>query len=223
MRPGRAGVGAEAADGAGPGVLDLRGAAGGGDGGRHPGRARRPHQGGAPGARALTMSRWSDPAVAERILREYHTWAVVGCSPNPWRASHGVSRFLMSQGYEIVPIYPRPVEIHGRQAHRDLESAARDHPIEVVDIFRAAHRAGRRLSPRARGGTGAQRRPAPQLVLALRRDGPGVDATGCPDRALPPRLRRSLADGRRTRLGGGPVLPSGGRAALQTTFPWKPA
>ena len=44
-------------------------------------------------------ARWSDPAVARRILAEFHVWAVVGCSPDPMRASHGVSRTLMTYGY----------------------------------------------------------------------------------------------------------------------------
>lgn len=92
---------------------------------------------------------WSDPDVAERILRSYRVWAVVGCSPNPWRASHGVSRYLLRQGYEVVPIYPRPVAIHGLASYPDLPSAAAarpaDSPIEVVDIFRASHRAGQHV------------------------------------------------------------------------------
>jgi predicted CoA-binding protein len=95
------------------------------------------------------MTDWSDTAVAEQILRTFRVWAVVGCSPNPWRASHGVSRFLIRHGYEVVPIYPRPVEIHGLPAFPDLASAAAarspDAPIEVVDIFRASHRAGQHV------------------------------------------------------------------------------
>ena len=77
----------------------------------------------------------SDPKVAEHILRSYRTWAVVGCSSHPWRASHGVSRYLLSQGYDVVPINPNEALIHGRQAYPDLASARTDPraPIEVVD------------------------------------------------------------------------------------------
>lgn len=91
-------------------------------------------------------TRWSDPQVARRILEEFHVWAVVGCSPDPARASHGVSRTLMTYGYEMIPIYPRDTTIHGIQTVPDLATAAAqrpaDSPIEVVDIFRASHRAG---------------------------------------------------------------------------------
>lgn len=91
-------------------------------------------------------ARWSDPEVARRILNEFTVWAVVGCSPDPWRASHGVSRTLLAHGYEMIPIYPRPMDIHGRPTVPDLRTAVAgrpaDSPIEVVDIFRASHRAG---------------------------------------------------------------------------------
>ena len=80
--------------------------------------------------------RWSDPVVAERILRAFRVWAVGGCSSRPWRASFGVSRYLLRQGYDVVPIHPRESEVHGRKAYRDLASAPGDPPIEVVDLFR---------------------------------------------------------------------------------------
>lgn len=91
-----------------------------------------------------TAVEWSDPAVAERILRDFRVWAVVGCSPDPMRASHGVSGVLIRRGYDVIPIYPRPVTVHGLRAHPDLHAAAAARPtapaIEVVDIFRASHR-----------------------------------------------------------------------------------
>ena len=88
------------------------------------------------GPRAATD--WRDPAVAEHILRSYRVWAVVGCSSHPWRASHGVSRYLLRQGYAVVPINPNEKFIHGMPVYRDLSSVPMDQraPIEVVDIFR---------------------------------------------------------------------------------------
>jgi predicted CoA-binding protein len=81
---------------------------------------------------------WSDPKVAERILRSFRVWAVVGCSSNPRRPSHGVSRYLLSQGYGVVPVNPNEELVHGKQAYPDLRSVPADPraPIEVVDIFR---------------------------------------------------------------------------------------
>lgn len=82
--------------------------------------------------------RWSDPEVAERILRSFRVWAVVGCSSRPWRASFGVSRYLLSQGYSVIPVNPKEDEVHGIPAYPDLRSIPNDPvgPIEVVDLFR---------------------------------------------------------------------------------------
>ena len=97
----------------------------------------------------IDPARWTDPEVARRILTEFHVWAVVGASPDPTRPSHSVSRSLMRFGYEVIPIYPRETTIHGLPTVPDLRSAAAqrpaDSPIEVVDIFRASHRAGEHM------------------------------------------------------------------------------
>jgi predicted CoA-binding protein len=89
---------------------------------------------------------WSDPAVAREILTRFRVWAVVGCSPDPMRPSHGVARTLQRHGFEIIPIYPRPAVIHGVPTVPDLATASDQRPtgspIEVVDVFRASHRAG---------------------------------------------------------------------------------
>jgi hypothetical protein len=90
---------------------------------------------------------FADPGDIERVLRETHTWAVVGCSSNPMRPSHGVSRTLLAHGYEVIPVNPRETAVHDRVAHPDLAgaaaaAAAEGHPIEVVDIFRRSAEAG---------------------------------------------------------------------------------
>jgi len=90
---------------------------------------------------------YSEPETIERILRETHTWAVVGASANPDRPSNDISGVLLDQGYEMIPINPRETEIHGQTVYRDLASAAEaaraaGRPIEVVDIFRRSEEAG---------------------------------------------------------------------------------
>src|SRR5436190_408170 len=68
------------------------------------------------------------------ILRKYRTIAVVGLSPNPTRASHGVSEYMKSQGYRIIPVNPGHAEILGEKCYRRLEDITE--PVEIVNIFR---------------------------------------------------------------------------------------
>jgi len=79
---------------------------------------------------------------ARQILEQFTTWAVVGCSPDPGRASHGVAAFLQAHGKRIVPVNPNacPGEILGEECHADLRSV--DEPVEVVDVFRRSELAG---------------------------------------------------------------------------------
>ena len=81
---------------------------------------------------------WNDPRVAERILRSHRRWAIVGCSSDPTRPSHGVSRYLLSLGYSVVPVNPNEELVHGKLAYPDLRTVPIDPraPIEVVDLFR---------------------------------------------------------------------------------------
>ncbi len=90
---------------------------------------------------------FADPETIERVLRDTHTWAVVGLSSNPLRPSHGVARTLMDHGYRMIPVNPHETEVHGQTAYADLFSAQADavaagHPIDVVDIFRNSAFAG---------------------------------------------------------------------------------
>jgi predicted CoA-binding protein len=74
----------------------------------------------------------SDP-IAE-LLRTSHTIAVVGLSDNPMRPSHGVSAYMQSHGYRIIPVNPQADEVLGEKAYASLLDVAE--PIDIVDIFR---------------------------------------------------------------------------------------
>lgn len=82
----------------------------------------------------------SDQATIERVLTDHQTWAVVGLSENPGRASYRVAAFLQSRGFRIVPVNPAAARILGETAYPDLASVPE--PVDVVDIFRRSSRAG---------------------------------------------------------------------------------
>lgn len=76
------------------------------------------------------------------LLRDVRTIAVVGLSPKPERPSHGVARYLQRVGYQIVPVNPGHGEVLGERSYPTLTAAARDHAIDVVDVFRRSEHAG---------------------------------------------------------------------------------
>src|SRR5687767_2948680 len=63
---------------------------------------------------------------ALHILGTYRTWAVVGCSPDPGRPSHGVAAFLQAKGYRVIPVNPGFDEILGERCYPDLHSVPTD-------------------------------------------------------------------------------------------------
>jgi uncharacterized protein len=71
----------------------------------------------------------------EQILRETETIALVGASPNPNRPSHGVMRYLLAQGYRVIPVRPLDCdEVLGIPCVAALADIAE--PIDLVDVFR---------------------------------------------------------------------------------------
>jgi predicted CoA-binding protein len=76
------------------------------------------------------------------LLRESKTVAVVGLSPDPGRPSHGVARYLQTAGYRIVPVNPSVTAVLGERSYASLAAAAREHTIDVVNVFRRSALAG---------------------------------------------------------------------------------
>jgi len=68
------------------------------------------------------------------ILAEARTIALVGASPRPERPSNGVMRYLLEQGYRVIPVRPHRREVLGIacvDSLRDIEE-----PVDLVDVFR---------------------------------------------------------------------------------------
>jgi len=69
------------------------------------------------------------------ILGEARTIAMVGASPNPDRPSNSVMRYLLEQGYRVIPVRPAGCdEVLGVPCVRIL--AEIEEPIDLVDVFR---------------------------------------------------------------------------------------
>jgi len=69
-----------------------------------------------------------------KILKKYHSIAVVGASANPERASYQVISYLIGQGYQVYPVNPNASEILDKTSYPDTSSIP--DKVEVVNIFR---------------------------------------------------------------------------------------
>ena len=68
------------------------------------------------------------------IMETSKTLGVVGMSRNIGKAAHNVPRFLMAQGYRVIPINPNAKTVANERAYpslRDLEDV-----VDTVVIFR---------------------------------------------------------------------------------------
>ena len=80
----------------------------------------------------------TDSSPFSSLWRDAKTIAVVGLSPKPDRPSHRVARYLLDQGFTVIPVNPGQAEILGQKCYDSLAAAssAIGQPIDIVDIFR---------------------------------------------------------------------------------------
>lgn len=81
----------------------------------------------------MNIEDYQDPQVIRRTLAKKRV-AIVGLSGNELRASNFVGRYLMRNGYDVVPVNPREALILGRESYASLSDIPG--PIDTVDVFR---------------------------------------------------------------------------------------
>ena len=78
----------------------------------------------------------NDAGQIRTALESARTIAVVGCSPNPDRPSNAIARYLLEQGYQVIPVNPGHRRILGQTCYRTLAEVPADVAIDIVDVFR---------------------------------------------------------------------------------------
>jgi predicted CoA-binding protein len=76
-------------------------------------------------------------ADADRItelLKTAKTIAVVGLTDSPLRPSYGVSHYMLSQGYRIIPVNPNITDWMGEKAYATLLDVPEK--VDIVNVFR---------------------------------------------------------------------------------------
>ncbi len=72
--------------------------------------------------------------VIRDLLESSKVIAVVGLSSRTSRPSYGVSRYMQSAGYRIIPVNPAETEILGERCYARLEDILEK--VDIVNIFR---------------------------------------------------------------------------------------
>ena len=105
------------------------------------------------------------PDYLKALLDGARVIGMVGASPEPWRPSFGIMRYLQRAGYRIVPVNPFLVghSVHGEAFYaslRDLPDAA-----DLVNVFRRPDAVGEVVEDAIAAGA-----PAIWLQLGVRND-----------------------------------------------------
>ncbi|MCH7637623.1 MAG: CoA-binding protein [Proteobacteria bacterium] len=81
----------------------------------------------------MNIGDYQDCAVIQRVLTMQRI-AIVGLSGNELRASNFVGRYLLRNGYDVIPVNPREETILGRTSYASLADIP--DPVDTVDVFR---------------------------------------------------------------------------------------
>lgn len=75
-----------------------------------------------------------DDEFIRESLKNAKTIAIIGASNKPDRASNGIMKFLMKNGYNCIPINPNEEYVLGQKSYKNILEV----PImpDIVDIFR---------------------------------------------------------------------------------------
>ncbi|MFC4449545.1 CoA-binding protein [Halorussus aquaticus] len=77
------------------------------------------------------------PVQSDAELREIlgmERVAVVGCSSTPGKDAHEIPKYLLDNGYDVIPVNPTADEILGREAYDSLSEVEEE--VDIVDVFR---------------------------------------------------------------------------------------
>jgi uncharacterized protein len=96
-----------------------------------------------------------DDDAIRSLLSTAKVIAVVGLSSKRMRASFGVTRYMQSAGYRIIPVNPNETDVLGEKAYPDLEAIPSDVKIDIVDIFRRSEEVPEVIEAAIRRGVGA--------------------------------------------------------------------
>src|SRR4051812_32571433 len=74
-----------------------------------------------------------EASAVDRMLQARRI-AVVGMSDDPMRPSNGIGGYLMSNGFEVIPVNPTHDQVHGQKCYHSLADVPGQ--VDLVNVFR---------------------------------------------------------------------------------------
>lgn len=72
----------------------------------------------------------------ENILKKSKTIVIIGLSDKPDRPSYQVAKYLISQGFIIIPVNPTINSVFGFKSYSSFSDIPSNIKIDIIDIFR---------------------------------------------------------------------------------------
>jgi len=76
------------------------------------------------------------------IFNKYDTVALVGFSRDPGKDSHKIGKYLIENGFKVIPVNPSANEILGDKVYHNLKDIPDEINVDIVCIFRPSDEAG---------------------------------------------------------------------------------
>lgn len=72
----------------------------------------------------------------KEIINITKTIAIIGLSSTSYRTSHRIGKYLLDEGFTIIPINPNEESVFGLKSYPQIADVPDEIKIDMIDIFR---------------------------------------------------------------------------------------
>jgi len=72
----------------------------------------------------------------KELFDTVETIAVIGFSSNPYRTSNHIAKYLIDQGFDVIPVNPNETEVFGLKSYPSVDEIPEDLNVDIMNIFR---------------------------------------------------------------------------------------
>ncbi|NBC03792.1 MAG: CoA-binding protein [Bacteroidetes bacterium] len=72
----------------------------------------------------------------KEIINSTKTIAIIGLSSSPYRTSHRIGKYLMDEGFTIIPVNPNEESVFSMKSYPKISDVPGSIDIDMIDIFR---------------------------------------------------------------------------------------